>query len=37
MQQLIIKEKAIKFMNKLVNNTIAIGDSYNDLNMLKRS
>ena len=31
------KKKAIKFMNTLGENTIAIGDSYNDLNMLKEA
>ena len=31
------KRKAIIFMNKLSANTIAIGDSYNDLNMLKEA
>ena len=31
------KRKAIAFMNKLSNKTIAIGDSYNDLNMLNEA
>ena len=31
------KRKTITFMNKLSSNTIAIGDSYNDLNMLKEA
>ena len=31
------KRKTINFMNKLNTNTIAIGDSYNDLNMLKEA
>ena len=31
------KRKTINFMNKLSNKTIAIGDSYNDLNMLKKA
>ena len=31
------KRKAIIFMKKLSTNTIAIGDSYNDLNMLKEA
>ena len=31
------KRKTINFMKKLSNNTIAIGDSYNDLNMLKEA
>ncbi len=31
------KRKAISFMNKLSVNTIAIGDSYNDINMLKEA
>ncbi|MDC3024273.1 bifunctional phosphoserine phosphatase/homoserine phosphotransferase ThrH [Alphaproteobacteria bacterium] len=31
------KRKTIKFMNKLSNRTIAIGDSYNDLNMLNEA
>ena len=31
------KKKVIKFMNKLSGNTIAIGDSYNDLGMLKEA
>ena len=31
------KKKAITFMNKLSNKTIAIGDSYNDLEMLKEA
>ena len=31
------KRKTIHFMKKLSNKTIAIGDSYNDLNMLKEA
>ena len=31
------KRKTINFMKKLSNKTIAIGDSYNDLNMLKEA
>ena len=31
------KRKTIKYMKKLSNKTIAIGDSYNDLNMLKEA
>ena len=31
------KRKTVNFMNKFIKNTIAIGDSYNDLNMLKEA
>ena len=31
------KRKTISFMNKFSGNTIAIGDSYNDLSMLKEA